>query len=1235
MGTRAGAQAGPATGWAGPGGPSGVAASDGTVAAHVRVTWNAVAPGMSYRVYRSTSLAGARSVVGAWRTTTEFKDTAAIPGVIYWYWVTSATSAAGAGESGFGTPDSGYRDLAAPAGVRASDGTTTDNVQVTWDSVSGATHYEVHRASAGAAEAMLSRQTGTTCDDTTATPGVVYSYRVRSVHHPASGEDFLGGFSAADTGWRALAPPVVTAVNGTAGVTLSWAAVEGATHYRLSRATTADAATWTPLGTWLTLRTRLISTSGALYWYTVQAAVNSGGERPSAPSAPVSGYRMPAAPAGVQASDGTYADKVRVTWNAVTGARSYQAYRLEGETPVAVGPWQSGTTCDDAGATPAIIHTYRVRAALDAGGTLPGATSATDTGWRATAAPQVGATDGSYADRVRVVWNRPAGATLFRLWRAPSRTGARIALTDWTATTSYQDTTASPGVTYHYAVQAAGDLRLGGLLGWDTGFRALMAAPEVIYATDGDFADKVLVLWDAVAGATHYLVYRSDMAGARSAVSGWQMDTAFEDTDAVPGDLYFYWVRAAADAQGATAGVWGDWDSGWRSVPAPGSVRASQGDYADKVRVTWDALSWDACYRVWRAAGTGEAAPVSPWQETATFDDTTAVVNVEYRYWVEAALDDAGSGAGGLSDPPAPGWRALPAPTGVTVTRAASSLVVSWGAVTGANQYCVYWATAVDGQRNALSTWQAATQCTHVGPIPGVHYFYWVRARSSAAVTRPGVWSEPASGWIPLGVPTSVAATDGGYVDRVRVTWAAVSRATHYRVERAPAESGPWEDVSDWRTGTSFYDTTAVPGVTYHYRVSAAANSAATLPSDASAPDTGWRKLSAPGDVAATDGTESACVRVSWSAAAGAGAYRVFRGTASSGAGRGALGGWRVGTTFDDTSAAPGSTYYYWVLSGVDEAGARQSSFGTADAGWRSLASPTGLAATDGTEAAHVRVTWSAASGATHYRVSRGTAADGSDRSALSGWQAGTTYDDTTAAPGATYFYWVTAAASSAGMGETAFGTPDSGWRPLAAPAGVSAGDGTRTTGVQVTWAAATGATHYRVYRGTAGDGSDRTPLSDWQTGTSYEDSTATPGVDYTYWVMAAASATGDRPSALSGGDGGWRALAAPTGVTASSDLSMHVEVTWNPVEGATYYKAYRSSDAEGTDRAEVGYGWMPGTFFHDYAAAPGETYYYWVVGAVDDAGGRPGAFGGPDAGSLGGSVTPAPRRTPTPDEDS
>ncbi len=57
--------------------------------------------------------------------------------------------------------------------------------------------------------------------------------------------------------------------------------------------------------------------------------------------------------------------------------------------------------------------------------------------------------------------------------------------------------------------------------------------------------------------------------------------------------------------------------------------------------------------------------------------------------------------------------------------------------------------------------------------------------------------------------------------------------------------------------------------------------------------------------------------------------------------------------------------------------------------------------------------------------------------------------------------------------------------------------------------------THYRVYRGTAANGTP-VPLGPWQTATTFDDTTAEPGIYYAYWVQAAPSSQGDNASSLS-----------------------------------------------------------------------------------------------------------------------
>jgi hypothetical protein len=86
-------------------------------------------------------------------------------------------------------------------------------------------------------------------------------------------------------------------------------------------------------------------------------------------------------PDRIQASDGTFEDKVKVTWTDVNQADSYDVYRADenGNGEIKLGTVDY-TLFNDIGATVGITYTYRVKACNDYGCSDP---SPHETGWRA------------------------------------------------------------------------------------------------------------------------------------------------------------------------------------------------------------------------------------------------------------------------------------------------------------------------------------------------------------------------------------------------------------------------------------------------------------------------------------------------------------------------------------------------------------------------------------------------------------------------------------------------------------------------------------------------------------------------------------------------------------------------------------------------------------------------------------------------------------------------------------
>lgn len=218
--------------------PTGLTASDGTSAAHVAVSWNDVATETGYVIWRGTNSATNTATVIGTNTAnvTTYNDTTAVPGQIYWYRVSSTNLS---GSRGLGTSNDGYRALSAPATVTASDGTSTNHVEVMWSAVTGATSYSIWRHTANDTNSATDLGAGTplTYLDTTANPGQQYYYWVKATNNLVS---IQSDFGTADGGYRKLATvPGLSASYElfNTKVEVQWTDISGETGYSIWRHT--------------------------------------------------------------------------------------------------------------------------------------------------------------------------------------------------------------------------------------------------------------------------------------------------------------------------------------------------------------------------------------------------------------------------------------------------------------------------------------------------------------------------------------------------------------------------------------------------------------------------------------------------------------------------------------------------------------------------------------------------------------------------------------------------------------------------------------------------------------------------------------------------------------------------------------------------------------------------------------------------------------------------------------
>ena len=429
---------------------------------------------------------------------------------------------------------------------------------------------------------------------------------------------------------------------------------------------------------------------------------------------------------------------------------------------------------------------------------------------------------------------------------------------------------------------------------------------------------------------------------------------------------------------------------------------------------------------------------------------------------------------------------AVPAAPVVKIGNSATSgkPVLTWNAVPGATSYKVYRATSKSGTYSLLGT-VTTTSYTNTGAKEGTTYYYKVKAANGAGESA---YSNIVSGKVVVTPKPAAPVVKIGHSaasGKPMLTWNAVSGATSYKVYRATSQNGTYSLLGTVTT-TSYTNTGAKAGTTYYYRVKAC-NDAGLSPY--SNVVSGKVKSVTPKPAAPVvklgNSATSGKPMLTWNAVSGATSYKVYRATSQKGTY--SLLGTVTATSYTNTGAKAGTTYYYKVKA-VNSAG--ESAYSNVVSGKTTVTTLTmGHSASSGKP----QLTWKAVSGAASYRVYRATAKNGA-YSVINTTKA-LAYTNTGAALGTTYYYKVEALnAAGKSMGFSAI--VEGKVAPVLA-VGYSSVSGKP----QLTWKAVPGATEYQVYRSTQ-QNSGYTKINT-TTATSYVNTGAKAGTTYYYKIVA------------------------------------------------------------------------------------------------------------------------------------
>ncbi|MDA8359664.1 MAG: fibronectin type III domain-containing protein [Actinomycetota bacterium] len=610
------------------------------------------------------------------------------------------------------------------------------------------------------------------------------------------------------------APGNVTALAGTSSAKVTWTApsTDGGTTVTGYTVTSSPGT----LTCTVTAPTRTCTLAGltnaTTYSFTVKAT-NGVGSGPSARSNAVVPSGLPFAPTGVTATAGTLS--ATVTWKPATGNGAAVTSYSVTSSPGTFHCTTATLSCKVTTLSDNVPYQFRVVAKNKNGTSTASTPSSTLTLAGVPFAP-TGVSAARANQAATIAWTAAttngAPVTSYTVTGTPGSHGCSTTGAVRTCTV----TGLTNGVTYTFTVRAAN--RAGSGLAStqvSTVPASVPFAPTGVTVARG--SHQVLVTWKAATpNGTSISAYTvTSSPGTKTCSTTGALTCTV--TGLTNGVHYSFRVVATNGVGRGTAST-----PSSTVVPAtvpgpPTDVQAERGD--QQVRVSWLAPT---------SGGTpvsGYTVTSTPGGQTCTTTGTSSCTVLGLTNGVGYTFQVTAANGVGTGTPSTRSTAAVPAgkpfaPTGVSAVRGDHTVTVSWHAATG-NGAPVTGYSVVSTPAGGTCRTTSALTCTVAGLVNGTTYAFTVTATNDVGT---GTASAASSGAVPAGAPfppSSLTAVVGP--TSVMLKWSAATsngaQVSAYEVLRGPA--GGALQVLAIVTGTSFVDSSAVPGTAYSYEIEA------------------------------------------------------------------------------------------------------------------------------------------------------------------------------------------------------------------------------------------------------------------------------------------------------------------------------------------------------------------------------------------------------------------------------
>ncbi|HPR63721.1 MAG TPA: hypothetical protein PK014_05815 [Thermoanaerobaculia bacterium] len=1137
----------------------------------------------SYNIYRSEEGgSGPFTLIAGPITATTFIDSSPLPGREYTYKVRGACDSNGYSESPDSNSAAGTTSEAADISGLQSE-RSCSYIDLLWNPSLNATSYTVYRTQNENCTTDLTELdtvTGTTYRDTAVSSGNVYYYVVLPQNGCGESQTAKCTFNA-----TLETPEVPTFTDvGCGTVTVHWKSCQGAETYDLYRNTGGCGSPGTLLASDLPSDTLTYEDSGLslgqTYGYTVVSKNSCPYSRQGA-CGTVTITGLPDIPSTAPWFTNLTCDSVRINWDPVGGATTYDLYQNTGGcgAGVRIGVDLTDTFHDQTGLAGWQTYGFYIIAKNDCGIQAGPCETVTARPESAGIPFFSNITD----DTLTVSWAPADRATSYDLYRKTGSCGTGSLIASDLSTPSYNDSNLACETTYGYYVVAKNSCATVNPGPCATAATAgVPPKPGSVWFTDiGN--TSVTIHWDAVSTADSYRVYRRGGGcgtGGGLAASGIT-DTVYTDSGLACDQTYGYYIVAVNSCGVSPSGDCSSVTTTNQAPDQPGEPSFSD-IYCIAARISWEAVPGADTYDLRRRQGDCSASGglIAENLTSLNYFDTTLTEGTLYSYYV-VAKNSCGYSSNGLcasiTMPDHPD-----APTGLVLTPRCGGISISWNSVPDAEEYDLYQTTSPDCITGAsVVRTTSGTNADAVNTDSGVTYYFRVKARNDCGDSA---FSACIAGQeVPM-VGNVTGLSTLSTCSFVRLNWDPAEDADSYDIERSESPDCSASTVLGSTSDTTFDDDTAVQGTTYYYNLwvsndcSARQGNECVTGSLTSIPTSpGLPSFSNIGCVTLT---------VSWNPVNGATHYDVYRAIGPCGS----LSIYRTNLTnayFDDTMLTAGTQYSYAIVAKNSCGQSAQGPCASVTT-LTHLPAPTNLLATPGCSA--ISLSWDPTPGAVSYRVFRSVNPDCSSGAGVVGSPTEATFNDSTANPGVTYYYKVEAMNACG---------PSTGYSNCVSaqlleipgiPADVQA-YGT-CGGIMVQWTTVPGADTYEIYRTENSNCSTGLTWIGSSDSIDFNDSTVTYGLTY-YYKVKASNACGESGFSACDSDTADVGPPAPGAPYYPVVDCTSLTVSWDSIPGAVTYQVYRTdgSCGPGIFLYEV-----MGTSYNDSGLSPDTEYSYYLI---------------------------------------